>query len=307
MQNQLNSSGLMFILSSPSGAGKTTLAKSIIASNSQITLSVSVTTRQMRQGETEGEDYFFVSQNEYSELLKNNMLIEHITLFGNGYGTPKNQTEKALLKGCDVLYDIDWRGALELIKYKPEKIVSIFILPPSIETLERRLRNRAADNEETIQKRLSEAKSEISKCPHYDYIIINHDIDHSLKLIQSIITAERIRSSHFTNLQSFLSNLSGEVTTISEIELVQTKNVNIIDVRENHEWLSGHLNGTLNIPLQKLLAGEFELDKSKPCIVYCQHGVRSLTAAKFLKNSGFHHVTHLKDGLACWQGKLEID
>jgi guanylate kinase len=300
----LKSTTLMIILSSPSGAGKTTLSKAIINSDPQVKLSISVTTRPMRPGEINGKDYFFISKDEYDELLQKDMLLEHAEVFGNYYGIPKKQTNESLDAGFDMLYSIDWQGALKLMEYKPSKIVSIFILPPSIEILEQRLRKRGSESEEVIQRRLKEAKSEISKYIFYDYLIVNDKIEDSLFKIQSIISAERSKLIHLSNLSSLIDTLNEEIIGIYEKDIPLINNSCIIDVREPHEWQSGHVKNALHIPLQQLLSNNYQLDKNKFYIVYCQHGVRSLTAAKFLKTHGFH-VAHLKGGLAVWQGELE--
>lgn len=303
---QLRSQGLKIIFSSPSGAGKTTLTKATIKNDNNIRLSISVTTRPKREGEIEGKDYFFTNQAQYNELLQKNLLLESAEVFGYCYGTPKKQTEEVLASGTDVLYDINWYGAQQLMECAPQNIVSIFILPPSMMVLEHRLHSRNSDDEEVIQRRLSEAKMEISKCMFYDYVIVNENIDESLEQIKNIIAAERLKRINSANLQTFLDRFIDDVIEISEDEALLAKNACIIDVRELNEWRSGHVDGAIHIPLQKLLAGDFELEKSKLCIVYCQHGVRSLTAAKFLKNHGFQAM-HLKGGVSVWRSKLSFD
>ncbi|MBP9791760.1 MAG: guanylate kinase [Rickettsiales bacterium] len=187
--------GLMLILSSPSGAGKTTLARKLLDSDPMISLSVSVTTRHKRIGEVEGKDYFFVSQSEYDDMLKNNMLLEGANVFGNYYGSPKKQAFDILNNGHDVLYDVNWEGAVSLMKNARQNTASIFILPPSMEVLEQRIRGRAQDSEAEIKKRLKEAEFEISKHHLYDYVMVNNVIDNSLAQIKSILLAERSRVS----------------------------------------------------------------------------------------------------------------
>jgi guanylate kinase len=304
---QLRSHGLKIIFSSPSGTGKTTLIKAILKNNKNIIPSVSVTTRPMRDGEIEGKDYFFINQSQYDELLEKNFLLESAKVFGYSYGTPKKQTEETLASGTDILYDIDWQGAKQLIEQSPQNTVTIFILPPSMKELEYRLRNRNSDSEEVIQRRLSEAKLEISKCVFYDYVIINDDINDSLAQIENIIAAEHLKRINSANLQIFLDRFIDDVTEVTEYEILfLNKNACIIDVRELHEWQSGHIKGAIHLPLQKLLTGDFNLEKSKPYIAYCQHGIRSLTAAQFLKNHGFQ-VMHLKGGISIWQSELNLD
>jgi guanylate kinase len=187
--------GLMLILSSPSGAGKTTLARKLLESDPMISLSVSVTTRNKRVGEVDGKDYFFVSKSEYDDMLKNNMLLEGASVFGNYYGSPKKQAFDILNKGHDVLYDVNWEGAVSLMKNARQNTASIFILPPSMEVLEQRIRGRAKDSEVEIKKRLKEAEFEISKHHLYDYVMVNNVIDDSLAKIKSILLAERSRVS----------------------------------------------------------------------------------------------------------------
>lgn len=207
MQTQLTNSGLMIALSSPSGAGKTSLTKAIIAADPKTRLSISVTTRTPRPSEVNGKDYIFVDQDQYGDLLKNNMLLEHAEVFGHCYGTPKKQTDELLGAGLDVIYDIDWQGALRLLQLEQQRVVSIFILPPSIAILEQRLRSRASDSEETIQKRLAGAKLEISKCVHYEYVVINDQFERTLETIRGIIEAERSKRANLDNLHMFLEEL----------------------------------------------------------------------------------------------------
>lgn len=185
----------MLILSSPSGAGKTTLAKKLISSDPKISLSVSVTTRQKREGEIDGKDYFFVDKEEYTRMQKGNMLLEGAQVFDHYYGSPKKQVFEILEQGNDVLYDVNWEGAVSLMKNARQDTVSIFILPPSLSELERRLRGRAKDSDQEIMKRLKEAQFEMSKLHHYDYVVVNNTIDESLQGIKSILLAERSKVS----------------------------------------------------------------------------------------------------------------
>ena len=181
----------MLILSSPSGAGKTTLAKKLISSDPRISLSVSVTTRQKREGEVDGKDYFFIDKEEYVRMQKENMLLEGAQVFDHYYGSPKKQAFEILDQGNDVLYDVNWEGAVSLMKNARQDTVSIFILPPSLSELECRLRGRAKDSDHEIAKRLKEAEFEMSKLHHYDYVVVNNTIDESLQRIRSILLAER--------------------------------------------------------------------------------------------------------------------
>jgi guanylate kinase len=198
--------GIMFILSSPSGAGKTTVSKGLLDSDSNLYLSISVTTRKKRSNEIDGKDYYFVSKQGFEQMIKDGLLLEHAEVFGNYYGTPLKQTEELLNKGHDILYDIDWQGTLQLLKSYKENIASIFLLPPSMEILEERLRNRAQDDDATIKKRLDGAKLEISKCESYDYLLVNDKMSKTLKKAKACIEAERNKASRM-NLSKVISNL----------------------------------------------------------------------------------------------------
>ena len=183
----------IFILSSPSGAGKTTLAKAILESDNNIEMSVSCTTRTKRANETEGKDYFFVSNEEFDKLIADDALLEYARVYGKSYGTPKNKVEALLTSGKDVLFDVDWQGTNQLKSLIPEQIVSVFILPPSMIELEKRLRSRGSESEEIIINRLAQAKIEISHWGSYDYVIVNKQIDESLRFIKAILNVERLK------------------------------------------------------------------------------------------------------------------
>lgn len=185
--------GLMFILSSPSGAGKTTLADRLLKKDGEIVLSVSATTRARRPGETHGKDYYFVSEQEFFRMRDNSEFLEWANVFGNYYGTPRSMVEDTLRQGKDVLFDIDWQGAQQLDEVAGEDLVKVFILPPSREELERRLRRRAQDPEEVVQKRMAKADAEMSHWAEYDYVIVNYDLDESEELLRSILFAERLK------------------------------------------------------------------------------------------------------------------
>lgn len=191
MQN--NRRGLMIIISSPSGNGKTTVAKALIDSDPNTRFSISVTTRPKRKGEVDGKDYYFISKEQHDEMKKNGMLLEDARVFDNYYGTPKQQTMDALDAGIDVLYDINWEGGLQLMKSCRHDVVSIFMLPPSIDELEKRIRSRATEDEDAIKMRLLESKNEMSKSPHYDYVITNHEIETTLQEIKDILRKERAK------------------------------------------------------------------------------------------------------------------
>jgi guanylate kinase len=199
--------GLMLVLSSPSGAGKTTLSKRLLAADSNIVLSVSTTTRARRPNETEGVDYHFVNAGQFDASVKAGEFLEHAVVFDHQYGTPKKPVMDALTRGRDVLFDIDWQGTQQLKEKVREDIVSVFVLPPSHAELERRLRSRAQDSEDVVQKRMSKAASEISHWPEYDYVIVNDDIDPAHLKIVSILNAERLKRVRQVGLSDFVRDL----------------------------------------------------------------------------------------------------
>jgi guanylate kinase len=202
-----NRRGLVLVISSPSGAGKTTICKNIIEKVDNVSLSVSVTTRKKRKGEIEGKDYFFKADEEFITMMSNNDFIESAKVFGNFYGTLKAEVLQKIEDGIDVLVDIDWQGTRQIEKHMPEDIVKIFILPPSIKELEYRLGNRASENKEDFNKRMSEARKEISHYNEYDFVIINEEIDIAVNLVKSILYSERLRKHRQTSLQNIVNNL----------------------------------------------------------------------------------------------------
>ena len=181
----------MLVLSSPSGAGKTSICKKLLETEKGLLMSISYTTRPKRKSENDGEDYFFVKKKEFDELQSKNYFVESALVFDHYYGTPKNFIERNLKKGIDILFDIDWQGAQKLVDYSKNDVVSIFILPPSNKILLERLKKRNEDSIEIVKKRMSKAKSEISHWIEYDYIIINDDIDKSSREVITILNAER--------------------------------------------------------------------------------------------------------------------
>jgi guanylate kinase len=201
--------GMMLVLSSPSGAGKTTLSRRLLASDPDFTMSVSVTTRARREMEVEGEDYHFISEQEFLRQVKEDKLLEHAVVFGNRYGTPRAAVEEALSHGHDVLFDIDWQGTQQLKEKAREDVVSIFILPPSRAELERRLKERAQDTPDVVAKRMAKANDEISHWAEYDYVIINDDLLKAEARIEEIIGAERLKRTRQTGLSDFVRNLIG--------------------------------------------------------------------------------------------------
>lgn len=204
--------GLMFVLSSPSGAGKTTLSRMLLEQEPEINMSVSVTTRPMRPGEVHGKDYYFVSTEEFQTMVKEGKMLEHAEVFGNFYGTPREFVQQHLREGRDVLFDIDWQGTKQLKQTSENDLVSVFILPPSLKELERRLRTRAQDSEDVVQKRMDKAVSEISHWDEYRYVIVNQDVHEALEKIRHILHAERMRRfRQQESLQGFIRELTLEI------------------------------------------------------------------------------------------------
>ena len=203
--------GLLLVLSSPSGAGKTTLAKGVLAADTDISMSVSVTTRPARPGEVDGEDYQFIDMAEFDALRAGGELLEWANVFGNAYGTPAAPVHRALETGQDVLFDIDWQGAQQLKAALPRDVVSVFVLPPSAQSLESRLLTRAQDSKDVVARRMAEANSEISHWAEYDYVLINEDVDDSLARVRAILSAERMRRERISGLSEFVRSLLDEL------------------------------------------------------------------------------------------------
>jgi guanylate kinase len=203
--------GLMFVLSSPSGAGKTTLSRLLIDRMPGLKMSVSATTRSMRPGEVDGKDYLFVDKPRFEAMVKGDELLEWATVFDNRYGTPRGPVEAALSAGQDVLFDIDWQGTQQLREKARADVVSVFILPPSAGDLEKRLHSRAQDSDEVIRNRMSRASHEMSHWAEYDYIVINHDVDEAFAEVQSILKAERLKRERRTGLVGFVRGLQGQL------------------------------------------------------------------------------------------------
>ncbi|MBL8895118.1 MAG: guanylate kinase [Rhizobiales bacterium] len=200
--------GLLLVMSSPSGAGKTTLSRALLARDPRVTMSVSVTTRSPRPGEVEGKDYYFVSKERFAQMRDRNELLEYAEVFGNFYGTPRRPVEEALSQGRDVLFDIDWQGTQQLAQAMEEDLVRIFILPPSVEDLRERLIQRAQDSSTVVAKRMAEAGNEISHWPEYDYVIVNDSIAESGEQISAILTAERLKRRRRIGLTDFVRQLT---------------------------------------------------------------------------------------------------
>ena len=201
--------GLLIVLSSPSGAGKTTISRMLLEVDGEITMSVSATTRPKRPGETENLDYHFVDDPEFDRLIDSGEFVEWAPVFGYRYGTPKVPVKDALREGRDILFDIDWQGTQQLKAAMGEDLVSIFILPPSMKELERRLRARGTDSEDVIADRMERAASEISHWPEYEYVLVNRDMDQCLADVRSIVAAERLKKNRQTDLVPFVRGLIG--------------------------------------------------------------------------------------------------
>ena len=203
--------GLMFVLSSPSGAGKTTLSRMLLKADRNVELSVSVTTRPRRPGEVEGRDYRFIDLARFEVMVKRNELLEWAEVFGYRYGTPRRPVEKALRAGRDVLFDIDWQGTQQLREKARDDLVSVFILPPTIKELHRRLQRRAQDSRAIIVSRMAKAADEMSHWPEYDYVIVNRDIDDAFDQVQAILAAERLKRERRIGLSSFVRALQAKL------------------------------------------------------------------------------------------------
>jgi len=204
----LHRRGLMLILSSPSGAGKTTIARKLLDEDGEIAMSVSVTTRPMREGEVEGRDYYFVDQAEFDRMVEDNAFYEWATVFGHSYGTPKAQIRAGLKEGRDFLFDIDWQGTQQLYQKAEVDVVRVFILPPSLDELHRRLVGRNTDAPDVIAARMARAQAEISHWDGYDYVVVNDDVETCFGKVREILEAERMRRTRQTGLIDFVRELT---------------------------------------------------------------------------------------------------
>lgn len=199
--------GLMFILSSPSGAGKTTISRMLLEADAEICLSISVTTRPMRPGEVDGKDYIFVDQATFDQMVEDQLFLEWAHVFGYSYGTPKAQVKAGLREGQDFLFDIDWQGTQQLYQKMETDVVRVFLLPPSIDELRRRLTGRGTDSAEVISSRMNRARAEISHWDGYDYVVVNDDIDACFAKVREILHAERMSRARQTGLIGFVREL----------------------------------------------------------------------------------------------------
>ena len=209
MNNDLNNKrrGITLVLSSPSGAGKTSLSRKLLERNKKLFLSISCTTRPPRPGEINESDYFFIEESKFNEMQKNNEFLESAKVFNHYYGTPKKPIMDALDSGMDILFDIDWQGTQQLMNSLQDDLIKVFVLPPSAKELERRLLQRNQDSDEIVKGRMSKASNEISHYAEYDYIIINENFEESLSKIESIIIAEGLKRSRQIKIQDTIDNL----------------------------------------------------------------------------------------------------
>lgn len=207
--------GLMIVLSSPSGAGKSTIARRLLAEDQDIELSISVTTRARRPSEMDGVHYHFIDKDRFAKMAERGDLLESAQVHGNYYGTPHDPVEKALSSGRDVLFDIDWQGTRQIAEKLPDDVVRVFVLPPTMAELQSRLKRRAEDDEETILQRLVGAREEIEKWSEYDYVIVNDDLQDSFAQVKSILVAERIRRERIIGLRPFVSGLLEDAQELS--------------------------------------------------------------------------------------------
>ena len=199
--------GFLLVLSSPSGAGKTTITRALLERDPSLALSVSVTTRPARPGEIDGRDYRFIDQPRFDAMVAGGDLLEHATVFGHCYGTPRQLIEAALAAGSDIVTDIDWQGTQQLSESVPHDLVTVFVLPPSMNALEARLRTRAQDSADVVAARMAKSAEEMSHWSEYDYVIVNREIDDSVAEAQAIVTAERLRRSRQLGLADFVNRL----------------------------------------------------------------------------------------------------
>ena len=208
--SEIGRRGLLLVLSSPSGAGKTTITRRLVERDGNLSVSISATTRPPRANEVDGQDYHFVSGARFDEMVRAGALLEHATVFGNRYGTPRAPVEAALAAGRDIVSDIDWQGTQQLAQSVRGDLVAVFVLPPSMAALEDRLRRRAQDSADVVGLRMAKSADEMSHWPEYDYVIVNRDLDASVDEAQAILTAERLKRERQVGLAEFVNRLRGE-------------------------------------------------------------------------------------------------
>jgi guanylate kinase len=201
----------MLVLSSPSGAGKTTLSRMLLTTERNVELSISVTTRARRRGEVNGRHYQFIDRKRFDQMVRAGELLEYAEVFGNGYGTPRKPVERALKQGRDMLFDIDWQGTQQLRQRARADLVSVFILPPSTGELERRLHTRAQDDKKTIRSRMAKASDEMSHWAEYDYVVVNRDLDRAFADVRAILAAERLKRDRQPGLPAFVRGLQSKL------------------------------------------------------------------------------------------------
>lgn len=206
--------GVMLVIASPSGAGKTSITRALLASHDNLTLSISVTTRPRRSNETDGVDYHFISVEEFEYRRERGQLLEWAEVHGNLYATPRAEVEKMVAEGRDVVFDIDWQGTLQLYETSRADMVTVFVLPPSIAELKARLEHRAQDSAETIARRLKNARDEMDHWREYDHVIVNHDLDKSVAEVSGILRAARTARPRQVDLESFVRDLQSQIDSI---------------------------------------------------------------------------------------------
>lgn len=205
--SEIKRRGILVVLSSPSGAGKTTITRELVARDRSLQVSISVTTRPRRSGEVDGKHYHFIARPRFDAMVSGGELLEHATVFGHCYGTPRAPVEAALSEGRDIITDIDWQGTQQLKETVRADLVTVFVLPPSMAALEQRLKTRAQDSDEVVRARMAKSADEMSHWPEYDYVFVNHDIAESVRQVQAILTAERLRRERLLGLADFVNHL----------------------------------------------------------------------------------------------------
>ena len=208
--SEITRRGILLVLSSPSGAGKTTITRELVAREAGMEVSVSVTTRPRRSGEVDGKHYRFIARPRFDAMVEKGELLEHAVVFGHCYGTPRAPVEAVLASGRDIVTDIDWQGTQQLKQSVRADLVAVFVLPPSMAALEQRLKTRAQDSDEVVGARMAKSADEMSHWPEYDYVFVNHDIQDSVRQVQAILAAERVRRERLKGLAEFVNHLRAE-------------------------------------------------------------------------------------------------